>query len=575
MERLFLSVLHTGITAGYLILAVATARLLLKKAPKGIVCMLWIVVGLRLLCPFRIETPFGMLPAQTKSFLEQAGNGSYLSQEPETMPLSPNQKSETNAFTASKKQPAYSVTAAAAWVWLAGCTLMLAYLLLSWLRMKKRVETAVPAESQGIRFYQCGQILSPFLFGLAAPKIYVPFSVTGQDLLYVLKHEEAHKRRYDHVTKLAGYVLLAVYWFQPLVWAAYVLFCTDLELACDERVVREIGEGCKKAYSQALLSCSAARPSAPVYPVAFGEIGVKNRVKNILNYKKPGILIVAAAAVVCVIVTACFTTESKGSNAANIAPEGSLAGAKMQAQSIQAGKTADAGGAAKLAGINDHVTAWAEAYCGRQAEVIYRMLDQNGRKRMEDQGMLEGKHSFGWSSPWPWGSEEAGEQPNYRVLSVTDTSAVILYYAWTSDPHVTVWRQEISYRYSEKKKAIAVSDVSNDILDNIETAGQFYAAYPNGEISHTRMDYTFNGAGEALNQNGMLDSSWVFKKPDAAALYLLNISSDPALVKTEVLEQNGEAVVTMAFLKDGGSARVRMVRLFGEEHNIWVPKTAD
>ncbi|MDE7311590.1 MAG: hypothetical protein K2N87_08260 [Eubacterium sp.] len=677
MERLFLSVLHTGITAGYLILAVAAARLLLKKAPKNMVCMLWMVVGLRLLCPFRIETPFGLLPKQTDTFLGQVydeklpsggvtasdvpqvqGKDAMLAEAGKT-----DGKKEEDKLEPENK-PAAGLAAAAAWVWLAGLALLLLYLLFSWRRMKKRVEMAVPAESEGIRFYQCGHIVSPFLFGLAAPKIYVPFSVSGQELLYVLKHEEAHKRRYDYLTKLIGYVLLSVYWFQPLVWAAYLLFCRDMELACDERVVKEIGEDCKKAYSQALLSCSKAHASVTACPVAFGEIGVKDRVKNVLNYKKPGIFILIAAAAVCVIVTACFTTEAKDTGtaantetmqdrkaesaagiqagkaesgktmqpedtapaastqpedtapaastqsentapaastqpentapAASTQPENTAPAASTQpentapAASTQPENTAPAASTQpktesslqeeagqkedkiKRKEIEQSVIAWAEAYCGRQAEVIYEMLDKTARKSLN---MLDGKHSFGWSSPWPWDVQEPDGQRNYRLKNVSGTSSVILYYAWTSDPHVTVWRQVISYQYSEKKKAVVIHDVTTDILDDIQTASQFYAAYPDGEITLTRMDYQTNGVGEALNRNGMLDSSGVYLKPDTAAAFLLNISNDSSLVKAEATEQNGETVVTFTFLKDGGSASVKMVRIFGKEPDIWVPQT--
>lgn len=562
MERLFLFVLHTGITESYFILAVAAVRLLLKKAPKAMICALWIAVGLRLLCPFRIETPFGLLPKQTALFLQQAyeydedlpSEGAKKPKETKVWEAGEiNAVSEGNNRVSEPKAATVLVTAAA-WIWFAGMIFLYTHLLFHWHRIKKRVQEAVPAESQGIRFYQCDRILSPFLFGLAAPKIYVPFSVAGQELFYVLKHEAAHKRRCDHLTKPAGYALLAVYWFQPLVWAAYLLFCRDMELACDERVVKEIGEGCKKEYSQALLSCCTSHLPITACPTAFGEIGVKKRVKNILNYKKPGIIMIAAAAIVCVVITACFTTEAKNSSP---------------------GEQAQAEDTATHKGIEKSVTAWAKAFCDREGEVIYHMLDQAARESLNSQNMLEGKHSFGWSSPWPWGVEDANQQQNYRIQSFSETSAEILYYAWTSDPHVTVWRQVISYQYSEKKDAIVIHSVSNDTLDDIQTTEQFYAAYPDGEISHTRMDYSYNGAGEALNQSLLTDSSGILVQPDTAAAYLLNISSDPSLVKKEVKEQDGETTVTFIFLKDGGRASVKMERLFGEEHNLWVPQTSE
>lgn len=280
MEELFLTVLHMGRNAGYLILAVTAARFLLKKAPKSMICILWMVVGLRLLCPFPIKSAFSLVPERTGSFASQRYENRPVMQEG-TMPETPSvqkagiRPAETRKASAENTDLIQELIPAAAWIWMAGIILMLGYLAFSWHRVSRRVAAAVPAEAEGIRFYQCDRISDPFLFGLAVPKIYVPFSVSGQELIYVLKHEQAHKSRYDHLAKITGYLLLAVYWFQPLVWAAYLMLCRDIELACDERVVKGIGEEHKKAYSQALLSCSTQHRAAAVCPVAFGEIGVK------------------------------------------------------------------------------------------------------------------------------------------------------------------------------------------------------------------------------------------------------------------------------------------------------------
>lgn len=581
MEKLFLTVVHMGINAGYLILAVAAARLLLKNAPKRLFCIMWIVVGLRLLCPFHIESAFSLLPEQTdssawnRSSAEMSENTLW---EPSQLPVSGllqagAKNTAAKEADAKKSPPAAKADAkdtdqiskavtAAAWLWLAGAAGMAAYLAFSWLKIRKQVCEAVPAMAENIRFYQCSSISTPFLFGLASPKIYVPFSVSDQELSYILKHEQAHKSYYDHLAKAAGYLLLSVYWFQPLVWAAYLLFCRDMELACDERVVQELGADCKKAYAQALLSWSLNNKTAGIYPVAFGEIGVKKRVKNILNYKKPSWRTVFAAALVCLIVTFCFATEAKSRHTPQTAPNADNAKTEYAQNTPSSAQT-------NLDAVTKHVTKWAEAFCGRNAQTISKMLDDNGRKQMD---MLDGEHSFGWSSPWPWGAETIDSQPNYRILSVDECSAEILYYAWTSDPHVTVWRQMIAYKYSDKKGRLLIHETQLEFFDSIHTAKQFFAAYPDGEINGTRMDYYHgNDTGKALNANAKLYGNTLFS-PDTAAVFLLNIQDDPSAVKTDVSQQNGETAVTFTFLTDGSTAIIQMIQPFGKE-GIWVPQT--
>ncbi len=560
MKGLFLTVLRMGISASYLILAVVAARFLLKKAPKGIICMLWAVVGLRLLCPFPVETAFSLLPEQTGPFASQM-DSTELAVQGEAVPEAPLlpdtglPQAGTGKVEGKQAGGASRGETAAAWIWMAGAACMAAYMLWSWYRLRRQVSEAVPSWAGGIRFYQCAAVSSPFLFGLAAPKIYVPFSVSGQELFYILKHEQAHKKRYDHLSKVAGYLILSIYWFQPLVWAAYLLFCRDIELACDESVVKEIGEGCKKAYSQALLSNSLKHNAGVVYPVAFGEVGVKNRVKHILKYKKPGCLAIFAAAAVCVAVALCFATEAKSKRT-------------VQAQPDITGYTKN------LDAVKACVEKWAKAFCGRDAKAIYGMLDGTGRKQLSDAGMLDGEHSFGWSSPWPWDVDVLDGQQNYRILSVDEESAEILYYAWTSDPHVTVWHQSIAYEYAGGADGMAVYSTQLEILDSIHTAGQFFTAYPDGAIDGTRMDYYHgNGAGEALNRNALQNGYWdVLSQPETAAVFLLNIQDDPSVVKVARTGQDGETAVTFTFLEDGSTASVKMVQLAGKK-SIWVPQT--
>lgn len=613
MELVFLTVLQMGISFSGLLLAACAARFLLKNVSKSMICMLWLIVGLRLLLPVEIVTDFSLLPEKTGMVMDDvyrksaAGSQELLNDAKLPDADAPSQSDAPgmadasgildisrildisgipdtsgvrdisgisdifrmarmgggifalagNGLADSAVMP--GIVTVAAWIWMAGIAGMCMYLGFSWHRVKKSVAAAVPAEYEGIRFYQCDGIGSPFLFGFWMPKIYVPFTVAGQELSFVLKHEKAHKRHGDHLKKLAGFLLLAVYWFHPFVWAAYVLFCRDIELACDERVVWETGEDCKKAYAQSLLSCSANHRAADVCPVAFGETGVKNRVKYILNYKKPKFVAVLAAAAVCAAVTLGFATEAKSGNLTQQKQEVPEAGNEKKDENMKK----------RLTGS---IQKWAEAFCGRDAEAVCAMLDEAGRKALREQNLLEGEHSFGWSSPWPWGLDESDEQPNYTIVSVDEHTAEILYYAWTSDPHVTVWHQVI--QFADLEDGFQVQDASCEILDSIRTAKQFDTAYPDSVIDHTKMDYLHgNGAGGALSRNAPADDTGALFSPDTAAVYLLNVEPDPSVVRTEVTEQNGDVIVTFHFLEDGSSARVKMVQM-KDGNEIWVPQTA-
>lgn len=621
-EGLFLSVVSRGVEAAYLICAVILVRILLKRVPKRILCILWIVVGLRLICPFDLESTFSLLPKEQPVFWTQEaddftqaaaddGNKSnaYLENK-NSMKNTVNIKKTkddliSGEYVGNVKGTMDKVINVMTGIWIAGVIGMSAYFILCWYRVKKRVSTAIPAEFEEIAFYRCDCISSPFLFGIVSPKIYVPFSVTDQELSYVLRHEEAHKAWGDHWIKPVWYMLFACYWFHPLVWASYILFCRDMELACDEKVVKDLGIGCKKAYSQSLLACAAEKKNENIaaYPVAFGEIGVKNRVKNILNYKKPAVFTILAAAAVCVIVTVCFATKPKDMSAQEMEPpdqnttkntisqvssqndtDANPSKAGSEEQTVSKAESGEEAGSKEQTGseqdrlsdddkeyadIVQHAAAWAEAFCSRDAEKAGSMLSAACRKEF-----LDGP-SFGWSSPWPWESGIMGDEPNYRILSADDSTASILYYAWTSDPHVTVWHQVITYEYAGGEDEFLIDSIDLAYLDEISSADEFYLAYPGGIIKGTRMDYRSNGAYESLEHNALLSSTNIYKtmsKPDTAAAWLLNLSKE---VNMDIIsEQDGEAIVKVTFLKDRSTVNVKMVQPAGE-NGIWIPQTEE
>ncbi len=438
MEKLFLTVLNLSVTASYLVVAVIVARWLLRKTPKSIVCYLWLLVGIRLICPFSVESAFSLLPKQPafdnrqifwnsqnendtdgtnangfnaeamnpdnlfpdkidpdsseKNSLNQGNvNQDNTNQDKENQDnMNQDNMNQDNANQDSMNQDSMNqdstnqdsmnqdtmnqdsmnqdsmnqdsmnqdtmnqdsmnqdsmnqdsmnqdsmnqdtmnktgirqsdstqaitmflpkIYRIASYFWIAGMLVMFVYFVVSWRRVQNKVRTAIPMNLAGTKYYQCDNISSPFLFGIVKPRIYVPSHIAKQELSYVLRHETAHRQRRDYMVKPISYLLLMVYWINPILWAAYILLCRDIELACDEQVVKEMGTDCKKAYSQALLTYSVSRSSIAACPVAFGEIGVKQRVKNILNYKKPTFWVFLAAAAAGIVIMVCFMTKPK------------------------------------------------------------------------------------------------------------------------------------------------------------------------------------------------------------------------------------------------------------------------
>lgn len=309
MSAVFLKVLNLSITAGWLILAVLLVRLLLKRAPKWITCVLWALVAVRLVCPFSLESVLSLIPSREtvpdriETMERPTIDSGIVIVDNAVNPVIEHHLSPRPDASANPLQIIVPVLAA---VWIAGMVTLLLHAWISYLRLKKSVGACVPVKD---RILACDDVQSPFILGIFRPAIYVPSSMTGETLACVINHETAHIRRHDHWWKPLGYLLLAVYWFSPLCWLAYVLLCRDIEMACDEKVIRELDHDDKAAYSQALLNASFPRRRIAACPLAFGEVGVKERVKSVLNYKKPAFWIIIAAVVLCIAVAVCFMTD--------------------------------------------------------------------------------------------------------------------------------------------------------------------------------------------------------------------------------------------------------------------------
>lgn len=302
MDSLFTSVLEISWQAGLIALAVMAVRPLLRRAPRRAVCMLWLLVALRLLLPARltVESPVSLQqpespPIQAYQELRQQEKA-YVSTPPEQRPEMAGPVA-AQGFALLDQLPA---------IWLTGVGCMALYMALSLLRMRWRLRAAPRIQDN---VYRCTDWSTPFVLGVLAPRIYVPETVSEQDFPQVLAHERCHIRRWDHVWKPLAFLLLAVNWFNPVLWAAYVLLGRDMERACDEMVLKNADAAQRAAYSRALVSCAAQPKMAAVCPLAFGEVAVKERVKNVLNYKKPALWAVILLVVAAAIIGVCLLTR--------------------------------------------------------------------------------------------------------------------------------------------------------------------------------------------------------------------------------------------------------------------------
>ena len=314
MGEIFLKLLNLSITASWLILAVLGIRLLFRKIPKWITCLLWGVVAIRLIFPFSIESAFSLQPSAEPIRTSTMVEGELIPYVPfvdsnigvvenTVNPL----LAEAFAYQETESvAPLQVFIGIAGSVWLSGMVVLLIFALVSMIKLRLRVREAVRYKEN---IYICDAVKSPFILGIIKPRIYLSSALSEEEMDYIIAHERAHLKRKDHLWKPFGYLLLCIYWFNPLCWIAYIMLCKDIELACDEKVIKDMSFGDKKEYSRVLLFCATQRHLVMACPLAFGEVGVKERVKTVLNYKKPTFWITIAAIVVCAIVAICFLTN--------------------------------------------------------------------------------------------------------------------------------------------------------------------------------------------------------------------------------------------------------------------------
>lgn len=309
MNELFLKIINMSISASWLVLVVLILRFVLKKAPKWVNILLWGIVAIRLICPFSFESALSLIPS-AETFPEKVISGPSFDVQTGITPVD----NRINNYLGDRYFEGVTVPAnngnnimtILTIVWTIGILLLVAYTVISYWRLHRKVDTAVRYKDN---IFQSENVKSPFVLGIIKPRIYLPFNMNGQDLEHVVAHEQAHIHRKDHWWKPFGFLLLTIHWFNPLVWLAYVLLCRDIEFACDEKVIKELGNEQRADYTQALVVCSVNRRMIAACPLAFGEVGVKDRVKSVMNYKKPAFWGVVLAVIVCVFVAVCFLTN--------------------------------------------------------------------------------------------------------------------------------------------------------------------------------------------------------------------------------------------------------------------------
>ena len=315
MYGIFTKMLNMSLSAGILVIAVIFLRLILRKIPKKYICVLWALVAISLVCPVNIPSPmsvFNLLGGNNGA----DGKVEYFRYNEKTekpkltfsVPALVDDNASPDSITVGLHTSSIYLPAIV-YIWMAGAAIMLLYSIISYLYLKRQVAASIPERDN---VYICDEIKSPFILGIVSLRVYLPSGMSEDVRDNVIAHERAHLKRRDYLWKPLGFILLAVYWFNPVMWAAYVLFCRDIEAACDERVIQNMDKDGRIGYSEALLACAVHRIRITVCPLAFGENAVKGRVRRVLNYRKPGFWVGILSGAVCIAAALVFLTSPSG-----------------------------------------------------------------------------------------------------------------------------------------------------------------------------------------------------------------------------------------------------------------------
>lgn len=685
---IFLAFLQRNGMVAIVILAVLAVRLLLRKCPKKYSYWLWAIVGIRMLFELPVSSGFSLfnllkpLEKGTEAVGIRLQPANNITAEPHSSAVLQNTGIATGQQTfSSEVTPTMTgserVFSVLFFVWIAGIVLMLLYGIYSYAKCRKLVEKAVilrqPQSAEEnyklprrASVWECDGIPSPFVIGIFHPQIYIPFRMKTTEQQYILAHESCHIRRLDPLWKLLAFVLLAAYWWNPLVWVAFFYMTRDMEMSCDEAVIASFGNTIKKGYSESLLTFAMKRHPYSFAPIAFGEGDAGKRIKNVLNFKKPRIWItIIVIAVLAVVAVCCLTNRNEfvcgtyvyehneesnfeltnfsitfhedGTYEYYEGPLSSYIG--FGTYSIEndiltmheggydnwtncfriKGKricfiedksdnftyvhvknnqgflltkdvdkhteyvSSDSSEISSTDANNEQdISRWAKAFCERDVNTILELTSKDAQNDLKAQQLLQ-ENDFGWSSPWPWAINPWATNPESEE-DITDSyliqsadfqaqTAEIIYYARTSDPHVTVWKESIHYGYQGDKFLVIEEELH--MYDNIASGWDFGIAYSG--INGTPMDYATNGVGAALNEQLMnqIEKDPLHKdplqSPIPAARRLLNLLNNENKVQLECVYEGEDVCVRITFLLDGSTWEVKMVQPWGE-NGIWVPQ---
>lgn len=595
---IFLAFLQRNGMVAVVILAVFAVRALLRKCPKKYSYALWAIVGIRMLFDLPIASGWSLFNlfrlvksrSQMSEIAHYTGvsgvhaqtavqNVTQISAGSRVTGDAAFEAGLTAAMTTSQK-----ICAVLFFVWLIGIFLFLGYGMYSYIKCRSMVRTAVRLtvnETSGnvrrtIKIWECDCIPSPFVLGIFCPQIYIPFRMKEEEQQYILAHESWHIRRHDPLWKLIAFVLLAVYWWNPLAWIAFFYMTRDMEMSCDEAVLAQFGNQIKKGYSASLLAFAMERHPYSFAPVAFGEADAGRRIKNVLNFKKPHTWVAAIATLLIVIVAVSCLTNQKPSGIKTVNPTETVESTQKPVQENMVD-----------AKTEQSIGEWAQAFCDRDAAKIMKMTTEEAQADLEKAQLLwvDGDTpSFGWSSPWPWGAfgdffGGTGKEMNgywLHEINPEVQTAEILYYAETSDPHVSVWIENIHYTQKNgtfqitKEEINQFADSLDAKTDGISSVDEFDTAYAQG-INDSQMDYRVNGMGKMLNKN--MTAAGVLTEPTEAARQLLNLSSDEKFVSVEKdseSEDQTKVGLQITFLKSGEKRYICMIQPWGK-NGIWIP----
>lgn len=596
LSQIFLTFLYKNMTVSVVIIAVLLARFLLRKMPKKYSYILWLIVGIRMIfdLPFatnisvfnlfrgfakRSSTMGTMLTGSRKTNLQGATDALNTIGTTGTSTAHASRNTTVGAMTHTLTT-SQMVLGILGLLWLVVVALFVAYGIYSYVKCRILVRTAVIAhdiipdthKKKGIvSVWECDRIPSPFVLGIIRPRIYIPFRMPKQEQAYILAHEQCHIRRLDPLWKLIAFLLLAMYWWNPLVWCAFFYMVRDMEMSCDEAVIEQFGNEIKQGYSNSLLSFAMERHPYSFAPIAFGEGDAGRRIKNVLNFKKPHTWV--AILVIVLLVVVCVSCLTNGKDKISSETASDTENSQMPQQTVKTTEAPiDSVNSSTVEAPLSRVDQWAQAFCSRDVRTIQDMATDDAKNELKEENLLDDNGNFGWSSPWPWFDEES-EMPAYQITQSDDTSATILYYAQVSDPHVTVWKETLQYTRKDDKIEIAHEELQ--MLNFIAGGTEFENAYPKG-IQNTPMDYQANGLGETLNEhaisaNGMSpDGEYNLTDPMEAAQYLLNLLRNDSKVEiTADKKDKTQVELKVHFAEDDITHHITMIRPWGED-GIWV-----